>query len=124
MAYNDRHPKPPTPIHPPTPPPPKEPTPPGNLHDNMEKQSIPFEHNILRMQRLYSFNGFSLYWICICTDGVQLIWNSLRRKIVVIFSKNKIFCNLVQTKLYKKIRSKKIQSIGENTNQVFDSPAM
>lgn len=74
MAYNDRHPKPPTPIKPRTPTPPKEPTPPGNLHDNMEKQSIPFEHNMLRMLRLYSFNGFSLYWIRICTDRVQLIW--------------------------------------------------
>lgn len=31
MAYNDRHPKPPTPVKPPTPPPPKEPTPPGNM---------------------------------------------------------------------------------------------
>lgn len=31
MAYNDRHPKPPTPVKPPTPPPPKEPTPPGNI---------------------------------------------------------------------------------------------
>lgn len=31
MAYNDRHPKPPTPVKPPTPSPAKEPTPSGNF---------------------------------------------------------------------------------------------
>lgn len=57
MVYNDRHPKPPTPIHPPTPPPPKEPTPPGNDRYKMHKQSLS-RSNTIYSGRIHS-NGFN-----------------------------------------------------------------
>lgn len=53
QAYNDRHPKPPTPIHPPTPPPPKEPTPPGNYHTTFLHSWISLSNTI---QSLVSYD--------------------------------------------------------------------